>query len=494
MVHLVRQDLSIAGKRAGLAGARSGLYMEQIRIIREMREHDRTNGRTGEFIRPRYMVWENVPGAFSSNKGEDFGAALHETIRIVCPKAPPVSVPKNGWPTSGCIVGDEWSLAWRVLDAQFWGVPQRRRRIALVADFAGQSAPEILFEREIVSGDSEPGEAPREGTSGAAAAGTYPAIARSITARYDGSPCIDSGPNIVFCLQGNGIDRAETAGCNGRGWKEDVSYTLNTIDRPAVCAASILDMTHANDVIRECGDIVPTLQTRMGSGGNQVPLTYGIGNGQANEASIMAEEVSQTLNTMHDAQAVMCEDVRHALRAKANCAYREDAQTYICSAVDCRNGQESDVGGALQARTGHTLNANGVVRSNMVVRRLTPLECTRLQGYPDGWVDIGDWVDEKGKKHKDADSPKYKALGNSIALPFWDWMLRRMARYLPEGATLGSLFDGISGFNVCWARIHGAECCRWSSEIEQFPIAVTKKHFGDEEAGKEGDWWKFSGM
>ena len=161
------------------------------------------------------------------------------------------------------------------------------------------------------------------------------------------------------------------------------------------------------------------------------------------------------------AQAVMCEDVSHALRAKDACAYREDAETYPVQ--------------------------------NMVVRRLTPLECTRLQGYPDGWVDIGDWTDEKGKKHKDADSPKYKALGNSIALPFWDWMLRRMARYLPEGATLGSLSDGISGFNVCWARIHGAECCRWSSEIEQFPIAVTKKHFGDEKSGEKGDWDIFSG-
>ena len=102
-------------------------------------------------------------------------------------------------------------------------------------------------------------------------------------------------------------------------------------------------------------------------------------------------------------------------------------------------------------------------------------------------MDIGDWVDEQGKKHKEADSPKYKALGNSIALPFWDWMLRRMARYLPEDATLGSLFDGISGFNVCWARIHGAQCCRWSSEIEQFPIAVVKKHFGDEKSGEKGD-------
>lgn len=268
------------------------------------------------------------------------------------------------------------------------------------------------------------------------------------------------------------------------GYQEELSPTLNAEcggNKPAVVAPAVaLDMTHACDVIRECGEQVPAVQGRMGTGGNQVPLTYGIGNGQANEAGIMAEEVSQTLNTMHDAQAVMCEDVSHALRAKANCAYRADAETYICSAVDCRNGQESDVGGALQARTGHTLNANGVVRSNMVVRHLTPLECTRLQGYPDGWVDIGDWTDEKGKKHKDADSPKYKALGNSIALPFWDWMLRRMARYLPEGATLGSLFDGIGGFPLCFERIHGRGTARWASEIEPFPIAVTKKWFGEE--------------
>lgn len=217
-------------------------------------------------------------------------------------------------------------------------------------------------------------------------------------------------------------------------------------------------MTHACDVIRECGEQAPSLQARMGTGGNQVPLTYGIGNGQANEASIMAEEVSQTLNTMHDAQAVMC------------------------SSVDCRNFREGgEVNGTLQAKeSGQSLNLNNTVRQNMVVRRLTPLECTRLQGYPDGWVDIGDWTDEKGKKHKDADSPKYKALGNSIALPFWDRMLRRMARYLPEGATMGSLFDGIGGFPLIWERIHGKGTARWASEIEPFPIAVTKKWFGEE--------------
>ena len=121
----------------------------------------------------------------------------------------------------------------------------------------------------------------------------------------------------------------------------------------------------------------------------------------------------------------------------------------------------------------------------MVVRRLTPMECERLQGFPDGWTDIGDWVktDKRGREIKvkgSADSPRYKALGNSIALPFWDWMLRRMARYLPEDATLGSLFDGIAGFPLIWERIHGKGTARWASEIEQFPITVTKKWFGEE--------------
>lgn len=148
------QDLSIAGKRAGLEGERSGLFMDQLRVIKEMRKADADRGRIGKEIRPRFMVWENVPGAFSSNKGDDFGAVLQETLKVVCEKAPVVPKPKNGWPTSGCLtdVDGKWSLAWRVFDAQFWGVPQRRRRIALIADFGGQSAPEILFERQGVQG------------------------------------------------------------------------------------------------------------------------------------------------------------------------------------------------------------------------------------------------------------------------------------------------------------------------------------------------------
>lgn len=178
---------------------------------------------------------------------------------------------------------------------------------------------------------------------------------------------------------------------------ENRTGTLRTEEyghSPCVC----LDMTHACDVIRECGEIVPSLQARMGTGGNQIPLCY-------------------------------------------------------------------------------VYNLNKVARSTSVLRRLTPLECTRLQGFPDGWVDIGDWVDTKGKKHKDADSPKYKALGNSIALPFWRWMFQRMAEYLPEKAALGSLFDGIGGFPKCWEDVHGAGTALWASEIEEFPIAVTKTRF-----------------
>ena len=577
VVHLVRQDLSIAGKRAGLAGARSGLFMEQVRIVKEMREADKRNGRTGDMVRPRYLVWDNVVGAFSSNKGKDFAAVLEEIIKIVEPEAPGIEVPEKGWPTWGGYhdeMGGRWSVVWRTHDAQHWGVPQRRRRISVVADFGGDTASEIQFDGESLPGDITASGASGEGFAETAEAGASYAVrirggcdgggkgalvqteksgtlgtgndqtifqscitpwdcqSKRIFATSGEAPTLQGGIGggvnnpAIFCMatqQGGAElrtdDRAPTltaaAGMSGNnqpvvaipindkeavlcagfklgnseqarsiGYQEELSPTLNAEcggNKPAVVAPAVaLDMTHACDVIRECGEQVPALQARMGTGGNQVPLTYGIGNGQANEAGIMAEEVSQTLNTMHDAQAVMCEDVSHALRAKANCAYREDAETYICSAVDCRSGKESDVGGALQARTGHTLNANGVVRSNMVVRRLTPLECTRLQGYPDGWVDIGDWVDEKGKKHKDADSPKYKALGNSIALPFWDWMLRRMARYLPEGATLGSLFDGIAGFPLIRERIHGRGTARWASEIEPFPIAVTKKWFGEE--------------
>lgn len=153
------QDLSVAGARAGLAGERSGLFMEQVRLVKEMRNADERRGRTAHTIRPRYMVWENVPGAFSSGtpKGEDFRIVLEEIVRV---KSDTLSVPRPypwPWQSAGRIVlGDDFSLAWRCLDAQYWGVPQRRKRIFLVADFAGRSADKILFDQESLYGYPAP--------------------------------------------------------------------------------------------------------------------------------------------------------------------------------------------------------------------------------------------------------------------------------------------------------------------------------------------------
>ena len=232
-----------------------------------------------------------------------------------------------------------------------------------------------------------------------------------------------SGNNQPVVCAGFKLGNSEQA--RSIGYQEELSPTLNAEcggNKPAVVAPAVaLDMTHACDVIRECGEQVPALQARMGTGGNQVPLTY-------------------QMNGFGD--------------------YRAAEVASSCKQRDFKDSTDLAI-------------------THMVVRRLTPMECERLQGYPDHWTDIGEWTDENGKKHKDADSPRYKALGNSIALPFWEWMLRRMARYLPEGATLGSLFDGIGGFPLCWQRIHGKGTARWASEIEQFPIAVTKKWFGE---------------
>ena len=223
------QDLSIAGKRAGLAGARSGLYMEQIRIVKEMREHDRSIGRTGELVRPRYMVWDNVPGAFSSNFKDgfgDFGAVLEEAVRIAEPGFSLPRLPdKQNWTKAGGMLGDGWSVAWRTHDAQYYGVPQRRRRISMVVDFNGHTAGDILFER--FGGAEDPGanevvEDPGRGSRPEVqpdAEGVRRDTPEGGTSREEtagGAESCSAAP--IFCLQGDGIDRADTAGCNGNGW------------------------------------------------------------------------------------------------------------------------------------------------------------------------------------------------------------------------------------------------------------------------------------
>lgn len=430
------QDLSIAGKRAGLAGARSGLFMEQVRIVKEMREHDRKSGRTGDMVRPRFMVWENVPGAFSSNKGRDFAAVLEEIIRIAEPEAPDIEVPEKGWPTWGGYhdeVGGRWSVAWRVHDAQYWGVPQRRRRISVVADFGGDTAGEILFERKSVPG--------------------HPAESGTARERLAGNA--ENGASYAVRIRG---------GCDGGGKgalvQEDKSGTLGTGNDQTIFQNCLTQWDCQSKRIFGTEGEAPTLQGGVGGG--------------VNNPSIFCMETQR--DCVMPSQALT--------EVASSCKQRDfkDSTDLVC-AIDCRSFREGgETNGTLQAKSngGTSYNLQNTVRTGMIVRRLTPMECERLQGYPDGWTDIGDWMDSKGKRHKDADSPRYKALGNSIALPFWQWLIDRMAAYLPEGATMGSLFDGIGGFPLCWQRTHGDGTAKWASEIEQFPIAVTKLRFGED--------------
>lgn len=498
------QDLSIAGKRAGLAGARSGLFMEQIRVIKEMREHDKQLGWAGELIRPRYMVWENVPGALSSNKGRDFAAVLEETIRIVEPEAPGIEVPEKGWPTWGWYrdVDGRWSVAWRVHDAQYWGVPQRRRRIALVADFGGDTAHEILFERTGVSGDLEPRSEAGERPAGNAESGVNPAVARSLTARADGSPCIDRGPNIVVAPVAADLYTATITG--------DIAATVaartgqyGDASGPSVlCAGFKLGNSEQARSIGYQEELSPTLNAECGGNKPAVvaPVAYGICSYTSNSMMsgnphswIYEADTSRTLDLNGGNPA--CNQggiavVQMAYQMQGFGDYREADVASSCKQRDYKDSTDLVIGidgecnayieqyGTLRAHASG--GAEETLMHRMAVRRLTPLECERLQGFPDGWTDIGDYTDSTGKKRKTSDSARYKALGNSIALPFWRWMFGRMAAYLPEGATLGSLFDGIGGFPLCWEDVHGAGTAVWASEIEEFPIAVTKKRFGSE--------------
>lgn len=465
------QDLSIAGKREGLAGARSGLFMDAVRIIKNMQLYS-----FGAC--PKFAVWENVPGAFSSNKGEDFRAVLEELARI---KEPEVSIPRpegGKWAKAGFISGNGWSIAWRTLDAQFWGVPQRRRRIALVMDLGGQRAGEILFERTGLSGYLEPSIPPWQGIArdpAHCAAGydqvvegegdcltpwdvqsrriyeasgkwpsiysgeggghgyvmlkdctAYPDTARALTARHDGSPCVDRGPNVV-CLQGNMIDREVQQ--NGSGIAEsETMFTLNTTDRHGVCAPVAFS--------KEAYNTEKNARCSLG---------------------IFTDGTAPTVRADTHPSGVV-----YKIGINGDVAGTLDASYY--KGTGARSGMEREVA---FIRT----------RLRWIVRRLTPTECERLQGFPDGWTDIGEWIDSKGKRHKPADSPRYKALGNSVALPQWWWLTCKMARYLPEHATLGSLFDGIGGFPLVWETYHGKGTAVWASEIEEFPIAVTKKRF-----------------
>ena len=512
------QDLSIAGKREGLSGERSGLFMEQIRIIKEMHKEYGT-------VYPRFMVWENVPGALSSNKGEDFRIVLEETARIAEADAVIPGPPKGKWKNSGCVMGDGWSIAWRILDAQFWGVPQRRRRIALVADFGGESAPEILFERKGVPGYTPKGFRSWQGAAGVSEKGTG---AAGYDARGNGdgmtAPILTGDHQnrvkdyTAICIQRNCIDRSNSARCNGKGWKKDTSYTLNTVDRHAVmCMAHgqanaevlrnispTLNCDHEQPIVMSVhqngdgevrvGEAANTLNTNSNASGRNAPVIFenngysgyeqGVGTlkSSGGDCGGGSENLCVSCLTGWDRQARRVyrdQGIMPALSAREVSGQNQQA-ALTKGTVAGFNGHKS-ITGSIQYRedTAPTLESNmpSNILKEMFVRRLTPLECERLQGFPDGWTDIGDYIDSKGKKKHTADTARYRALGNSIALPPWRWVLKRLCNQYDRFATMGSLFDGIGGFPLIWEEINGKGSCLWASEIEEFPIAVTKTRF-----------------
>ena len=317
------------------------------------------------------------------------------------------------WSKAGAIAGNGWSLAWRQLDAQYWGVPQRRKRIALVVDFGGQRAAEILFERTSLSGNPDESIKAWKATPGHSQASL--------------SGCNRGGESYTLKIR---------SGCEGGGKgalvQTEKSATLSTLQDQTLFQPVVFD-NHAQDArYSELKGVCPTVTARWGTGGGNTPIV-----------------ARQTFNEQffsHYKESDKCS----TLKAKAG---------------NIGNGSEC-------------LIAEKAIR--WIVRRLTPVECERLQGFPDGYTDIGDWTDSKGKKHKYADSPRYKALGNSIALPQWFWLVQKMRRYLKEKPTLGSLFDGLGGFPLVWQRAYGEGTARWASEIEEFPMAVTKRRFGEE--------------
>lgn len=398
------QDLSIAGKRAGLEGEKSNLFYEAIRVIKEMR--CKNNGKY-----PRYLLWENVPGAFSSNKGEDFRCVLEEITRI---KDSTVKLSRpSRWQSAGEILGDDFSLAWRVLDAKYYGVPQRRRRIFLVADLDGGSSREILFEQKSLSGDTSEGcEKEKRNTR-----------------------AIKEGFNKTICLNDQGGERMD--------FYSDESGTL----RASGGIAPFVFENHSQDS-RYKGPLkeTQTLASNLGQGGNNQPfVVYDIRQTSENTKNerhnIYECDVSRTIDTSGNTPT----------RNQGGVAIVEDI--YTMSKNSHFTKADKNISSSLVA----TDYKDPPLVNQRLVRRLTPRECGRLQGFPDYWCgnleienptdeDLSFWrevfdkdAEIKGLKKKKTDkqilkwlknphtdSAEYKMWGNGIALPCAIYIFKRL--------------------------------------------------------------------
>lgn len=477
------QDLSIAGKRNGLDGARSGLFREAIRIITEMR--CKTNGRS-----PRWAVWENVPGALSSANGRDFREVLESLIRIKDPKAD-VPMPDSGkWLPAGEILGDNYSLAWRILDAsKGWGVAQRRKRIFAVLDFDGQCAGSVLFESEGLSGYTPPRCETRQGTARGAEKGAGEAglclndqggsrmdVTREMTstlrAEAHHPPCIMGASG--FCTE-------HSADSRSIGYREEESPTLRAGVTPGV--AIEYNPTDSRIKVKEDG-ICQTLCSRMGTGGNNIPLVFGISADKSNamlsdnpHSGIYEANTSRTLDCNGGSPACnqggmmivkpVCDG---SFCIQGSMIGRKDENgpqgdginqdvSFTLNTIDrhavyaVTTGEFTAVGQEqtppLMARDWKDPPVVGRPCEEYLVRRLTPDECCRLQGYPDGWCKdlesedpnedeilfwtevFREWDAINGKPDKvrsrnailkwltapNSDAAEYKAYGNSVAVP-----------------------------------------------------------------------------
>ena len=472
-------DMSIAGRRAGLDGKQSVLFYQAIRIIQEMR--DATHGKY-----PRYIVWENVPGAFSSNHGEDFKAVLEAVIGIKEPGAQVPMPEKNFWPYADLYMGEQWSVAYRTLDAQHWGVPQRRRRIFLVADFAGWGAGQVLFESEGLSGYSAEGfrawqRATRDPAAGSGAAG--------LCLNDQGGSCMDVSSEVAATLRAEhhghppcvldaaGFCTEHSADSRGIGFEQERAPTL----RAGVVPAAIALESHPIDSRIKIADngTIQTLTSRMGTGGMNVPLVLKIRSGceGGGKGPLIQEDRSATLSCNNDQTLFepvpfgICSDQSKAMLSDNPHAGIYKAQTSRTLDTGGGNPGCNQGGIAVVAREKtYAMTMNNYVQveeektpallsrdykdptavnSGYTVRRLTPTECARLQGFPDWWCsgldtpeptgeDIAFWTEVwethrrlcnpsvKPKTERQivkwlqaphSDAAEYKMWGNGVALP-----------------------------------------------------------------------------
>ena len=511
------QDMSIAGRREGLDGSRSSLFYEAVRIVKEMR--CATDGRY-----PRYIVWENVPGAFSSNKGADFQSVLEEICSVKGYEIDPARPAK--WPAAGEIVADDFSLAWRVFDAQYWGVPQRRKRIYLVADFAGGSAGKILFESEGVSGYTPQGFRPWQGAARAFAEGA--GASGCVCLNDQGGSRMDVTEDVAATLRAEnhghppcvmgaaGFCTEHSAQARGIGYEKETSPTLRAGTVPAAVYEN-----HSQDT-RYTGPLetAPTVNATYGMGGNnqpfvvETPKTLKIRSGceGGGKGALIQDNKSATLGCNND-QALFVPKV-YGICSKDSNAMKSDnpksgfyeAETSRCLDANGGNPTCNQGGMAVVALQGSMIgraDKNGPQGSGVnegvsftldaadrhavaycmttgtyiqaleeqsptlmardykdppvvnetepeyIVRRLTPTECARLQGFPDWWCarletdepteeEIEFWTEVfeihrsvmgtsskpksrnqivKWLKNPHSDSAEYKMWGNGVALP-----------------------------------------------------------------------------